>query len=85
MNGGYLITFRSITYAQKGERLLKEMGIPCTLQRTPKALTRQGCGYCLRLGKCDIVAVMARLKSRQAVYGKLYTVNEDGSVEEWRL
>ena len=85
MNGSYLITFRSITYAQKGERLLKEMGIPCTLQRTPKTLTQRGCGYCLRLGDCNIAAVMGMLKKHNASFGKLYTVDSQGTPEEWRL
>ena len=30
------ITFRSVTYAQRGERVLSGSGIGSTLQRTPK-------------------------------------------------
>ena len=29
------ITFRSVTVAQRGERLLRSGGIDCVLQRTP--------------------------------------------------
>ena len=30
------ITFRSVTVAQRGERLLRSGGIDCVLQRTPR-------------------------------------------------
>lgn len=84
MNGGYLITFRSITYAQKGERILKEMGVSCTLQRTPKILTQRGCGYCLRLGNYDIASAIAELKNRHTPFGKVYAVDAQGTPEEWK-
>ena len=32
----YYITFRSVTYAQRGEQILHKEGIRCTLLRTPK-------------------------------------------------
>ena len=31
----YVITFRSVTYAQRAEQLLKKAGFRCYLQRTP--------------------------------------------------
>ena len=37
-----LITFRSVTPAQRGENLLRREGITCSLQRTPKVLAEQG-------------------------------------------
>ena len=49
MKQDWLITFRSVTLAQKGERALKQAEIFCSLQRTPKMLSERGCGYCLRL------------------------------------
>ena len=85
MNGSYLITFRSITYAQKGERLLKEMGIPCTLQRTPKALTRQGCGYCLRLSLRDGAKAAELLRQKQVQMRKIYLQMEGGDIQEVQL
>ena len=49
MKQDWLITFRSVTLAQKGERALKQAEIFCSLQRTPKMLSERGCGYCLRI------------------------------------
>ena len=34
-----LITFRSVTYAQRGERSLTRRGIGCTVMRTPKSVS----------------------------------------------
>lgn len=48
MNGFYF-TFRSVTSAQRGHRMLSLSGIPSTLQRTPGLLSVHGCGYCLRV------------------------------------
>ena len=48
------ITFRSVTVAQRGERLLKNSGIDCILQRTPRWMEERGCGYCLRVRPTDI-------------------------------
>ena len=54
----YMITFRSVTYAQRGERSLTRRGIGCTVMRTPKWMEDQGCGYGLRLrGKAVPVTV----------------------------
>ena len=43
----YLITFRSVTFAQRGERALRQAGINCELQRTPRWMEESGCGYSL--------------------------------------
>ena len=44
-----MITFRSVTPAQRAENLLRKEGIACILQRTPRVLADQGCGYSIRL------------------------------------
>lgn len=48
MNGFYF-TFRSVTAAQKGQRMLSAVGIPSTMLRTPSTLSVYGCGHCLRV------------------------------------
>ena len=45
----YYITFRSVTFAQRGEQLLQKSGIRAALLRTPKWMESQGCGYSLRI------------------------------------
>lgn len=85
MKNEWLITFRSVTYAQRGERLLQQGKIPCRLQRTPKHLTERGCGYCLRISGMDVPRAVHLLRRGQLPFEKLYALNEDGSTEERML
>lgn len=82
MKNEWLITFRSVTFAQRGERVLRSRGIPCAMQRTPKKLTERGCGYCLRLRGMDALQAVEILRREQLSYEKVYAVSEDGSTEE---
>ena len=85
MKNNWLITFRSVTFAQKGERALKQAGIDCAMQRTPKELSKQGCGYCLRLRAKDALTAVDLLRQKQIAYGKIYALAEDGQPEEREL
>ena len=68
----FYITFRSITYAQRGERSLQRAGIPCALQRTPKVLQERGCSYCLRVRGGDVLSARDALERDNAAYVKIY-------------
>ena len=81
----YFITFRSVTLAQRGEQVLRQKGIRCSLQRTPRWMEEQGCGYCLRVRMEDIGSSMQLLRQGQILFRKIYVQTEDGSVEEVKL
>ncbi len=85
MEEKWLITFRSVTFGQKGERILHAAGIPCTLQRTPKALSQRGCGYCLRVGGPDILRGVSYLREKKAEFEKVYALSDKGLPEEREL
>lgn len=87
MNGKnvYLITFRSVTYAQRGERLLNRWGERCSLKRTPRWMEEQGCGYSLRLQTDNIEQAVTLLRGEQLPMRKVYLRREDGSLEEITL
>ena len=76
------ITFRSVTVAQRGERLLKSGGIDCMLQRTPRWMEERGCGYCLRIRPTEVAESLRRLKEGGVPFSKVYTRRPNGSVEE---
>ena len=78
----YYITFRSVTYAQRGEAVLQKAGIRCTLLRTPKWMEEQGCGYCLRLWTRDAGPAVERLHANRVPMRKLYVQRGDGQLEE---
>ena len=77
----YFITFRSVTMAQRGEGSLKRKGIWCSLQRTPRWMEEQGCGYCLRLRAVDAAQALQQLRREQIQFRKVYLQREDGTIE----
>ena len=79
------ITFRSVTFAQRGESELKRAGISCNIQRTPRWMEEQGCGYSIRLRCQDITNGVEVLKRRQVPYRKVYLHGENGLLEETAL
>ena len=81
----YYITFRSVTYAQRGEKMLNQRNIRCTLQRTPRCMEEQGCGYCLRLRTDDIMPAVRLLRGAQVPFRRVYVQSRDGDVEEVRV
>ena len=78
----YYITFRSVTPAQRGENLLRKQGIRCLLQRTPKWMQENGCGYCLRLTTDRIWEAKQQLDRAGLPYRKIYRQNREGDTEE---
>lgn len=83
---GYcLITFKSVTPAQRGESVLRRIGIACSIQRTPKWMEEQGCGYSLRLRQADVAKGVAQLRSQNVAFRKVYLRRENGTTEEITL
>ena len=78
----YYITFRSVTPAQRGESLLRKSGFRCVLQRTPRWMQDNGCGYCLRLGTDWIGEAVQLLERAGMNYRKVYLLRPEGNTEE---
>jgi len=81
----YYITFRSVTFAQRGESVLQKAGLRCVLLRTPKWMEEQGCGYCLRLWTDDLMPAVQILRRAQIPMRKTYIQGRDGQLEEWTI
>ena len=81
----YYITFRSVTFAQRGERVLLSAGIGCTLQRTPRWMEEQGCGYCLRLRMDGVYREGELLRQNQVPLRRVYVRRDDGGMKEMVL
>ncbi len=71
------ITFRSITPAQRGQRLLRQAGIEAILQRTPGYMRERGCSYCLRLDPRHTAAAIAVFERAGLSYSKIYPDGEE--------
>ena len=78
----YYITFRSVTFAQRGEEISRRGGISSVLQRTPRWMEEQGCGYCLRLRTDDVQTGAALLRGSRIPFRKIYLQQPEGNVEE---
>ena len=77
----YLITFRSVTPAQRGEGLLRREGISCSLQRTPRVLAEQGCGYSLRIPGNQLPKAVELLRQKGITYRKAYRMGTGDPME----
>ena len=80
-----LITFRSVTPAQRAERELRKAGYFCVIQRTPKWMENQGCGYSLRVLHKGVKACVLTLQNAQVAYRKVYCLQENGGTEELEI
>ena len=78
----YFITFRSVTYAQRAEKLLSQRGYRVSIRRTPRWMEEQGCGYALKLWSGDIFPIVKLLRENQVQLHKVYVQQEDGQMEE---
>ena len=81
----YFITVRSVTFGQRAESVLRKGGIPCTLQRTPRWMEEQGCGYCLRVWTQDARRPVKLLEEARIPLRRVYLQREDGLLEEVSL
>lgn len=78
----YYITFRSVTFAQRAEKVLAAQEIRCSLQRTPRWMEAQGCGYALRIWTKEPEVAVQILKKHSIPMRRLYVQNVGGELEE---
>lgn len=80
-----MITFRSVTPAQRGEGLLRRAGLDCNIQRTPRWMEEQGCGYSMRIRCQDVMPALEVLRANDVSFRKVYLRRENGKMEELAL
>ncbi len=80
-----LITFRSVTFAQRAQGVLNRAGIGCSVQRTPRWMEEQGCGYSLRLRSRDVKNGISALRDAGVAFRKIYGYTGNGAMEELTL
>ncbi|MCI8848002.1 MAG: DUF3343 domain-containing protein [Oscillibacter sp.] len=57
----YLILARSVTYAQRMQKVLSRAGVRCQIFRAPRDLTNLGCAYAVRIATSDLTAALTAL------------------------
>lgn len=78
----YYVTFRSVTFAQRGESLLRQAGFSAVLRRTPRWMEERGCGYCLRLSAGEAPGGVELLRRKQIPFRKIYLLQDGEEAEE---
>ena len=76
------ITFRSVTYAQRGEAVLKRKGYKCSLLRAPKWMGQRSCAYALQVRRWQLPDCVAALREGAVEFSKVFCYGEDGRGEE---
>lgn len=61
-----LILFKSITYAQRGMRVLERYGISASLTRKPAQIKGNGCGYALLID-CKKMIVATKVLNDKSI------------------
>jgi len=78
----YLLMFRSLTYAQRGARLLERSGITATITRVPRSAAVRGCSYGVLVSPAQSERAMELLSSGGLLPERIYMRNTDGSLRE---
>ena len=58
----YLIIARSVTYAQRMQRILARAGVRSRIFRAPRDLTDRGCAYAVQIAEGDLTAALTALR-----------------------
>ena len=77
-----LIVCRSLTYAQRGVRLLERAGISAYLVRAPRLIAQAGCAYCIKVSQRWLERAVELMREAKLVPRGIYQQLEDGSYEE---
>ena len=80
----YLLTFRSLTYAQRAARVLERAGVTGTVSRVPKSAATRGCAYCIIVAARHRDKAMGVLDTAGLSPERVLLRRENGSLEEER-
>ena len=78
----YLLTFRSLTYAQRAARVLERAGVTGTVSRVPKSAATRGCAYCIIVAARHKEKAMGVLSAAGLSPERVLLRHENGSLEE---
>lgn len=77
----YLIVARSLTYAQRMEKILSRAGIRARIFRAPKDLTDRGCAYAVQVSHTNPNTVLTLLNRAGLSPLKIYLIRSGGYTE----
>lgn len=79
----YLIMCRSLTYAQRSQKLLEHAGISGAVVKAPQGLNTSGCGYAVSIYR-RVDEAISLLRGGNMISGKIFRRTETGEYVEVR-
>lgn len=68
----YYFLARSVTHAQRMERLLRRAGISCWIARAPLEMSGRGCAYAVQIREKDLPAAVQKIREAQLGSAGIY-------------
>ncbi len=81
----YLLTCRSLTYAQRTAKVLERAGITAIVTKVPQLLSSDGCGYCVKISSKNISNALVACKNAELYPIKVFVLYADGNYGEVSL
>ena len=78
----YLMTCRSLTYAQRTAKTLERAGITAIVARTPHDISTEGCGYCVKISEKRLSDALVTLKNADLSPKRIFIMFSDGRFSE---
>ena len=78
----YLIICRSLTYAQRTAHVLERAGISGAVLRSPKLISKEGCGYCVRISERRLTDALMVLRREGIAPKQVFLQTADGEYSE---
>ena len=80
--GYYYFQCRSVTYAQRASKILKNHGIHASVVKLPVSISNEGCGYSLRISERNGLKSLTLLRDADFKIGKIYFSNAENQFVE---
>ena len=77
-----VLLFRSLTYAQRGSRILATHGISSNVIKAPLGTSEKGCAHALSLRRDRLNAAVRVLREQDIQFGKAFVREEEGFYRE---
>lgn len=78
----YLILCRSLTYAQRTAHVLERSGIHGYVMRTPRSVSSEGCGYCVKISERWLTKALSALNHEGLGPKQVYVERQDHTYDE---
>ena len=77
-----IIMCRSLTYAQRTQRLLESRNITARITKVPQGVTPEGCSYGVKVGCGDRSRALSLMSEAGINAGRIYVIDSRGRVVE---